>query len=80
MSNAFRAGIDNVIREAELEELEKEWRERNARIMAEYPEQTADTDAQAASAAALGSPPPAHPPSTEAASPPQAGPPAEGPR
>ena len=80
MSNSFRAGIENVIREAELEELEKEWRERNARIMAEYPEQTADTDAQAASAAALGSPPPAHPPSTEAASPPQAGPPAEGPR
>ena len=35
MSNHFRAGIDSMIREAELEEAEKEWRERNARIMAD---------------------------------------------
>jgi len=81
MSNSFRAGIENVIREAELEELEKEWRERNARIMAEHPEQTADTDAQAASAAALGSPPAVHPLPTEAETPlPPPPPPAEGPR
>ena len=37
MSNHFRAGIDNMIREAELEDAETEWRERNAKIMAEYP-------------------------------------------
>jgi sec-independent protein translocase protein TatB len=33
----FRAGIDNMIREAELEELEKKWREENERIMREHP-------------------------------------------
>ena len=31
----FTAGIENVIREAELEEMEKKWREQNAQIMAE---------------------------------------------
>lgn len=35
MSAHFRSGIDTMIREAELEDAEKEWRERNARIMAE---------------------------------------------
>ena len=38
MSNHFRAGIDNMIREAELEDAENEWRERNARIMAQHPD------------------------------------------
>ena len=33
----FTAGIENVIREAELEEMEKKWREENDRIMREYP-------------------------------------------
>lgn len=33
----FNAGIDSVMREAELEAMEKEWREQNARIMAKYP-------------------------------------------
>ena len=37
----FTAGIENVIREAELEEMEKKWREENQRILAEYP---ADAD------------------------------------
>lgn len=54
MSNAFRAGIDNVIREAELEEMEREWRERNAAIMAAHPSTGADEDAAAAAAAAQG--------------------------
>lgn len=35
MSAHFRSGIDTMIREAELEDAEKEWRERNAKIMAE---------------------------------------------
>lgn len=35
VSAHFRAGIDTMIREAELEDAEKEWRERNARIMAD---------------------------------------------
>ena len=33
----FTAGIENVIREAELEEMEKKWREENQRILAKYP-------------------------------------------
>ena len=33
----FTAGIENVIREAELEEMEKSWREQNQRILAEFP-------------------------------------------
>ena len=33
----FRSGIDAMIREAELEEMEKKWREENERIMRESP-------------------------------------------
>src|SRR6476661_2794746 len=32
----FTAGVEQVIREAELEEMEKKWREENARIMAAH--------------------------------------------
>lgn len=45
MSNHFRSGVETMIREAELAEIEKEWRERNARIMAEHPDAAA-LDAQ----------------------------------
>ena len=38
MSTHFRSGVETMIREAELAEIEKEWRERNARIMAEHPD------------------------------------------
>lgn len=38
MSNHFRTGVEAMIREAEMEEIEREWRERNARIMAEHPD------------------------------------------
>lgn len=34
----FTAGIENMMREAELEEMEKKWREENERIMREYPQ------------------------------------------
>ncbi len=37
MSNHFRAGIDAMIREAEMEDMEKKWQERNAQIMREHP-------------------------------------------
>ena len=46
----FTAGIENVIREAELEEMEKKWREENERIMrlhppdADYPDPQSDED------------------------------------
>lgn len=33
----FTAGIENVMREAELEEMERKWREENDRIMQDYP-------------------------------------------
>lgn len=54
MSNAFRAGFENMVREAELEEMEREWKQRNAEIMAAHPTASADTDAAAAAAAAQG--------------------------
>jgi sec-independent protein translocase protein TatB len=37
MARHFHAGIENIIREAELEEMEKKWRDENERIMREYP-------------------------------------------
>ena len=37
MSNHFRAGIDAMIREAEMEEMEKKWKERNAQVMRDHP-------------------------------------------
>lgn len=37
VSSHFRAGIDTMIREAEMEDMEKKWREQNAKIMAEHP-------------------------------------------
>lgn len=42
----FRSGIDTMMREAELEEMQKKWAEDNARIMREHPmsdTETADT-------------------------------------
>ena len=44
MARHFTSGIENMVREAELEEMEKRWREENERIMqlhpanADYPE------------------------------------------
>ncbi len=32
----FRSGFDNMVREAELEEMEKKWKAENERIMREY--------------------------------------------
>ena len=37
MARHFRSGIDTMMREAELEEMEKTWREENARILSEHP-------------------------------------------
>jgi len=47
MARHFTTGIEAMIREAELEEMEKKWREENERIMREYP---ALLDAQKAEA------------------------------
>ena len=37
VSAHFRSGVDAMIREAELEEMDRKWREQNERIMAKYP-------------------------------------------
>ncbi len=37
VSNHFRSGIETMIREAEMEEMERKWREQNAAIMAASP-------------------------------------------
>lgn len=37
VAGQFRAGLDTMVREAELAEMEKKWAEENARIMREYP-------------------------------------------
>lgn len=37
VARQFRSGIDTMIRESELAEMEKKWAEENARIMREHP-------------------------------------------
>jgi sec-independent protein translocase protein TatB len=37
VSGHFRSGIETMIREAEIEDMEKQWREKNAAIMAAHP-------------------------------------------
>ena len=37
MARHFTAGIENMVREAELEEMEKRWREENEQIMRMHP-------------------------------------------
>ena len=58
MARHFTSGIESMIREAELEEMEKKWREENDRIMREYP---ALMEAQKAEAAEAAQPQPALP-------------------
>jgi len=49
MSRHFRSGIDAMIREVELEEMEKKWAAENRRIMEQYPNAPAIEDGSAAS-------------------------------
>lgn len=37
VSGHFRSGLETMIREAEMEEMEKKWAEQNAKIMHEHP-------------------------------------------
>lgn len=48
VARSFRQGFDNMVREAELEEMEKRWAAENARIMAEHP---ASSEAESLAAA-----------------------------
>ena len=43
VSNHFRTGVETMIREAELQEMEKKWREQNADILAAHPPTPAET-------------------------------------
>ena len=38
MSAQFRSGLDSVVREAELEDMEKQWKAQNEKIMREHPD------------------------------------------
>ena len=50
MARHFRTGIDAMVREVELEELEKKWAAQNQRIMQEHPALEAPADEAAAAA------------------------------
>ncbi len=57
VSGHFRSGIETMIREAELEEMERKWREQNEEIMKAFPGAGADATAEA-SVEAGATPPP----------------------
>ena len=67
MARHFSSGIESVIREAELEEMERKWREENERIMRQYPgiepdiEPQPDPSAEAQHYLQLEPPPPVPP-------------------
>lgn len=42
VSGHFRAGIETMIREAELAEMEQQWREQNEAILKQYPAEPAE--------------------------------------
>jgi sec-independent protein translocase protein TatB len=44
VAGQFRSGFDEMVRQSELEELEKKWAAENARIMAEHPPQKYDSE------------------------------------
>jgi sec-independent protein translocase protein TatB len=45
VARQFRSGFDAMVREAELEEMEKRWASENERIMREHPAPAPDPDA-----------------------------------
>lgn len=52
VSGHFRAGLDAMVREAEMEDMQKEWDRRNAEIMAKHPDASAETGKLTAEASA----------------------------
>lgn len=42
ISGQFRAGLDNIVREAEMEDMEKKWKAQNEKIMRENPDAQPD--------------------------------------
>ncbi|HEX7856574.1 MAG TPA: Sec-independent protein translocase protein TatB [Sphingobium sp.] len=56
MTRHFRSGIDEMIRQAEMEEMEKKWAADNARIMAQTQEAAPVAEAEAVTEASEASP------------------------
>lgn len=72
MTRHLRSGIDEMVRQAELEELEKKWAAENARIMAQHPPaQPDEANPDATGAGDTASPPVAA--ATSATTPPAGG-------
>lgn len=67
VSNHFRAGVETMIREAEMEEMEKKWQEQNRRVMEQHPDATIDA-ANGGGAEMVPLPSPANPAKTEPSS------------
>ena len=63
MARHFRTGVDAMVREVEMEELEKKWADQNRRIMEEHPSETPSVvDAEPSSSATDGVTAPSSPP------------------
>jgi sec-independent protein translocase protein TatB len=73
MARHFRSGLDEMMRQSELEEMEKKWREENDRIMREHPVagEWSPAESLPAPEAAAEPPPPALDPDFEPPPPPQ---------
>lgn len=72
VARQFRAGFDEMVREAELAEMEKKWKEENERIMREHPMLTPAEPAQPSLGAmehGASDPPASHLPPEESARP-----------
>ncbi len=65
ISAHFRSGIDTMVREAELEEMEKKWKAQNEEIMRRSAALTTDAHGAEADAPVMTGPSPADPPAAE---------------
>jgi sec-independent protein translocase protein TatB len=59
MARHFRTGLDAMVREVEMEELEKKWATQNKRIMEKHPPETITSDNQVDAPVMEALPPPA---------------------
>jgi sec-independent protein translocase protein TatB len=78
MASHFRAGVDTMIRETELADMEKKWKAENERIMRDYPTPTAGAEEKWAEPVAEDSAPPKKISAPGKASPRPKAPPARG--
>ncbi len=64
MARHFRSGFDEMVRQSELEEMEKKWAAENARIMSEHPSEAEESAMTSAQTTAEGDEKPASPTQT----------------